>query len=261
MRDFTHTAYKRYLGALKSSYQNIIRFDEFFLSKPRPSSFCILRHDVDREPKNALCMAELEKKLGIKATYYFRVKPRVFLPDVMRAVAGLGHEIGYHYECLSDTKGDIVMALKNFEDNLKRFRDIATVRTIAMHGRPLKPFDNLEMWKYPNNRRMLKDRYGILGEAYLDIDYKDVAYINDTGRNWSSHKANLRDRVDSGVALNFKSGDELYDYLKSNPHPCLVFQTHPERWTDSLFSYCLSLGFDLMANSGKYMVKLFRSER
>lgn len=259
--DFTHTAYKRYLRALKSSHQNIIRFDEFFVRKPMPSSFCLIRHDVDRKPKNALAMAELEAKLGIKATYYFRAKPRVFLPDIIRAIAGLGHEIGYHYECLSDAKGDIVMALKNFEDNLKRFREIVNVRTIAMHGRPLKPFDNLAMWRHQDNHKMLGGKYGILGEVYLDIDYQDVAYISDTGRNWSLGKANLRDRVDSDIALNFKSGDELYDYLKVSPHPCLVFQTHPERWTNSLFEHSLSWGFDLMANSAKYLVRLFRATR
>ncbi len=44
--------------------------------------FVILRHDVDRRPEMALEMAGMEKDMGIRATYYFRMMPGVFEPGI-----------------------------------------------------------------------------------------------------------------------------------------------------------------------------------
>jgi len=64
MKDFTLRAYKRYIQAIKNSFSRVLTFEEFFLSEPKPDSYCILRHDVDRRPKNALEMAELENAIS-----------------------------------------------------------------------------------------------------------------------------------------------------------------------------------------------------
>ena len=258
MKDFSHSAYKRYISAIKSFYPNILRFDEFFLTDPKPNSFCLIRHDVDRRPKRALQMAKLEKEMDINSTYYFRAKPWVFKPEIIKEISRLGHEIGYHYESLSDTNGDLSRALEDFENNLKKFREIVSVQTITMHGRPLNPFDNRDIWRNLKNHRLLSEKYGILGEVYLDIDYKEIAYINDTGRNWSPTQSNIRGQIESSMKLKFNNGRELYDYLKSNPNPMMVFQIHPERWTDHIMDYCVSFCFDVMANRAKNSVKIMR---
>ncbi len=256
MKDFTHSTYKAYLKAIRSSYSNILGFDEFLLANPKPETFCLLRHDVDRRPKRALQMAKVEKEMGIRSTYYFRAKPCAFNPDIIKGIAALGHEVGYHYECLSDANGDISCALEDFENNLERFREIVTIKTISMHGRPLKPFDNRDMWRSPKNHHLLSEKYGIHGEIYLDIDYKEIAYINDTGRNWTSTKSNIRDKIESSIKLDFENGEELRDYLELNPHPRMVFQVHPERWADHIVSYNLCFCFDVLANIGKSIIKL-----
>jgi hypothetical protein len=41
------------------------------LQTNKSEQFCLVRHDVDRKPLNALKMAEIENKLGVKSTYYF----------------------------------------------------------------------------------------------------------------------------------------------------------------------------------------------
>lgn len=239
----------------------MLTFAEFFLSDPRPRAFCLIRHDVDRRPKRALLMARLEKELGVRATYYFRAKSHVFKPEIIKKISQLGHEIGYHYESLSDTNGDISLALKDFETNLKAFREIVPIKTISMHGRPFKGFDNLDMWRDAKNHSLLLNNYGILGDVYLDIDYGETAYINDTGRNWSSTKSNIRDRVVSRVKLDFKGRDDLYNYLRLNPSPQLVFQVHPERWSTHIMDYYLVFCFDTMANLGKAIVNVATDKR
>src|SRR5690606_27946736 len=137
-----------------------------------------------------------------RSTYYFRAKPNVFKPDIIRTILRYGHEIGYHYENLSDTNGDIKRALEDFEKNLLRFREITPITTISMHGRPLKPYDNRDLWRDPSRHALLKEQFGILGEIYLDIDYSDIAYISDTGRNWTADVANVRDKVHSNLNVS-----------------------------------------------------------
>lgn len=255
MRDFTLGAYKEYLRAIKSSYENILTFSEYFSAEPKPESFCLIRHDVDRKPGNALRMARLENEMGIKSTYYFRAKPHTFKPEIIIAIAGLRHEIGYHYESLSDANGDMAAALRDFENNLKKMRELVSVRTVSMHGRPLKPYDNRDMWRSGDNHNRLIKEYGILGEVYLDIDYTDIAYINDTGRNWTSGRFNRRDKVASAVEADFKNGEGLLGYLSSTPASKMVFQIHPERWEDNVIRWVIQYFSDTAVNMVKWCLQ------
>jgi hypothetical protein len=251
MRDFTLAAYEEYLRAIKSSYKNILTFSEYFSAEPKPESFCLIRHDVDRKPGNALRMAELENGMSVKSTYYFRVKSHTFKPEIITGIAGLRHEIGYHYESLSDTDGDMLLALKDFVDNLRKLREIVSVRTIAMHGRPLKPYDNRDMWRGGDSHNRLVNEYGVLGEVYLDIDYTDIAYINDTGRNWTSGRFNRRDKVVSNIKADFENGESLLGYLSSTPASKMVFQIHPERWEGDVVSWVIQYFSDTAVNMVK----------
>lgn len=259
MRDFTLKVYRRYLEAIRGAYPEVLRFDELLERGELPARFCALRHDVDRRPKRALAMARLEHELGLRATYYFRTKRHTLRPDLIRAVAALGHEIGYHYESLSDT-GEHQAALRDFADNLARLRALAPVRTISMHGRPLKPYDNRDLWRAPERRALLRERFECLGEIYLDIDYRDIAYLSDTGRSWSGG-ANLRDHVESEVSLGLRSSRDLLRYLQGQPHPRLVFQIHPERWADGLLPWGVQLATDTALNGIKRALQVGRTLR
>jgi hypothetical protein len=202
-------------------------------------------------------MAKLENEMGVKSTYYFRVKPHTFKPEIIIEIAGLRHEIGYHYESLSDADGDMAAAFKDFENNLGKLRELVSIRTVSMHGRPLKPYDNRDMWRSGDNHNKLIKEYGILGEVYLDIDYTDIAYISDTGRNWTTGKSNRRDKVVSNIEVDFKNGESLLGYLSSTPASKMVFQVHPERWARNIVDYCVSLSSDLLTNMVKSFVRFF----
>jgi hypothetical protein len=93
----------------------------------------------------------------------------------------------------------------------------------------------------------LIEKFGIKGEIYLDIDYKKIAYISDTGRNWSSDVSNVRDSVLSDIKIKLENQKELIDYLH-NPHPRLVFLTHPERWNDDFMGYSAQFLKDKIIN-------------
>ena len=257
VRDFTFETYSNYLQAIQQQDIPFVLFRDFF-RQPETSSFCLLRHDVDRWPGRSLNMARMESEMGVKSTYYFRIKRNTLKPEIIKEIEALGHEIGYHYESLSDSNGDISLAIKDFEKNLDILRRYAKIDTCAMHGRPLSPYDNRDLWESPKGKHIFKQRFHLLGEVYLDIDYKDILYINDTGRNWASAKANFRDKVVSDITKDFENGEMLYDYLINNPHRKICLQIHPERWSNNFREHAMSHTMDIVVNNIKRIVELRR---
>ena len=140
-RDFTLSRYEALCNALISSGYRSITVQECIQGQA-VEPFVILRHDVDRRPEMALEMAGMEKDMGIRATYYFRMMPGVFMPEIIKMIRDMGHEIGFHYEVLDKAKGDKEKAIVLFEKELKMFREVADVKTVCMHGNPLARWSN-----------------------------------------------------------------------------------------------------------------------
>ena len=78
-----------------------------------PPAFIVLRHDVDREPKNALDFARIEADRGVASTYYVRTVEKTFDRELVREIESLGHEIGYHYEDMDRVDGDGALKVKD----------------------------------------------------------------------------------------------------------------------------------------------------
>ncbi|UUX91813.1 hypothetical protein [Methanoplanus endosymbiosus] len=259
--DFTLKKYSELCLALKKNYSIITLFEyvtNYQNSQNRnllsDEKICILRHDVDRNVKSALKMADIEHKLGIRSSYYFRY-PYTFKKDQIIKIKNLGHEVGYHYETLSKTRGDYNKAITLFEEELNAFREICDIKTICMHGSPLSPYDNRNLWdKYDYKN------YGVIGDAYLSIS--NVRYFSDTGRNWNGRNS-LRDNL-SGTYQEFrnkdslKSTDNLISYLQNNFDSDVYLTVHPERWAYNIRSLFISKVTDSVFNSGKKCIKVAR---
>lgn len=258
MLDFTLKAYRSYLEAIQKQGITFYLFRDLMQCHEQPKEFCLIRHDVDRKPMSALKMAKAEAEMGIQSTYYFRIKNHTFKKDIIQTIENLGHEIGYHYETLSDANGNHEIALDLFKQNLLKLREYAKIDTCSMHGRPFKPFDNRDIWRNKANHDTLLTEFNIIGEVYLDIDYSDIAYITDTGRNWTSDKSNLRDKVASHVKAEFTLGEELLAYFNNKPHRKICFQIHPERWTNNTLSWLVILMKDTITNVLKKMISIIR---
>ena len=213
----------------------------------------IMRHDIDRVPANAVLMAELEHSLGIRSTYYVRTVPSVFRKDKVAPLHELGHEVGYHYEVVAKTHGDMVRAAELFGQELAALRALGPVHTASSHGSPLSPWPNLSLWDNARPRD-----FSLLGEAYLDIDYSSIAYYTDTGRRWDAHLTNLRDRVSSGPTSfpHIRHTGELMQLLYERRLSNFCIQTHPERWNDSALGTFRSAMFDFTANFAKSALRL-----
>ena len=260
--DFTLDVYKELLTTLKEGGFGFQTFAEF-LEDPG-ERVVVLRHDVDLLPENALVNAKIESDLGIRGSYYFRIVPESFDEVIIKAVSGLGHEIGYHYECM-DTAGrrlrgaseDVVIdaAFKDFNLNLERFREIVPVLTVAMHGSPRSQYNNLDLWKKYYYREL-----GIIGEPYLDVDYSDVLYLTDTGRRWDGAAVSVRDRVNSGFTGQeyvFRSTRDIIVAAKEGRLPSrIMINVHPQRWTNSAWPWVRELAWQNIKNQVKrFLVK------
>jgi len=295
--DFTLKAYIHLLQTLKSRNYTFLPFSNYIqLNKQTPLSsvalakenrpFIILRHDIDKQPKNALRFAQIEHEHGIKGTYYFRAVPLSWNERIIKKIHDLGHEIGYHYENLTTCNGDINKAIEDFKYNLEKLRNLTPVSTICMHGSPLSKWDSKDLWKKYN----YKD-FDIIGEPYFDVDYSKVLYLTDTGRRWNGGNVSVRDKaedrrwktegIDSfeewvvkpkqgslmnmtekGVKFqsryNFRSTNDIIRAAEKGELPDKIMMAfHPQRWTDKPLPWVKELVWQNVKNVGKWgLVKL-----
>ncbi len=156
--DFTIRKYKELVRAFVESGYRITTVRQYLETYPA-GKILVLRHDVDEQPQNARKMAEAEKELGVNATYYFRRVSKSDHPDIIRMIAQMGHEIGYHYEDLTLSEGNLPKAIESFGRNLEYFRQYYPVKTVCMHGSSSSRFDNREIWQ-----PVQFGAYGRLGE-------------------------------------------------------------------------------------------------
>jgi hypothetical protein len=139
MIDFTESIFHNMLAAFIQKGYTFVSFNS---SEVLPNfKMILLRHDVDLKPENSLATAKLEHSLGIKGTYYFRIIPQTLKPEIIKEIADLGHEIGYHYEDMDLVHADnldkhIDLAYESFQKNLEILSKIVPITTICMHGSP-----------------------------------------------------------------------------------------------------------------------------
>jgi len=227
MKDFKYDIYQDLLVSLKEQNFQFLTVEKYFTSQyDHTKPFIMMRHDVDRYPICSLEMAELEHSLGIKATYYFRTIPQTLKPEIIKTIAALGHEIGYHYESLAETNGNYEKAIKDFENNLNILNGLYPIKSISMHGRPTSKCDSRLLWdKYDYKQ------YGILSEPYFDIDFHKVFYMTDTGRMWDNEDINLRDRVDTKFDFKFNHTVDIINKINNGVLPNkMMINIHPEHW-------------------------------
>lgn len=230
---FTTDAYRELLSAAAAGGYEFLTVADYLsaAADELPERFVVLRHDVDRKVDNAARMARIEAERGIPATYYVRTS--TFDPPFVRGLEALGHEVGYHYEDFVRADGDLDDAHRRFERNLRVFRGEADVRTVCMHGNPLSPHDNREMWTAEGAPAPAE--YDLAGEAYLSTDFTDVTYFSDTGRTWADGPLKIKDHTVGGSekAVAAESTAELSALLREGRVDRACLLAHPERWADS----------------------------
>jgi len=286
--DFTLSSYKAVLQALQSHGYSLITLAGYIKTEPKPlkrkseianPKLILLRHDVEARYQNAKQFAILQHEMGIRGSYYFRLYKKPGDESIIRSIADMGHEIGYHYDDLSYCKGNHEKAIIRFQENLNYLRAIAPVSTITMEGAPLSKYDNKDLWKHYNYRD-----FGIIGEPYFDLSFgsefnhpktpntkhqtpNNFFYLTDTGRRWDGWRVSVRDKVPQQEewikqGLVFRSTHDIIKAVNERRLPDKIMMTfHPQRWTDKPLPWIKELLWQGVKNVGKRVLKAVRSER
>ena len=259
MLDFTQKKYSELLKSLKERDYRFITFEAYCNQKNglRPDEkYVVLRHDVDLKAENSYAIAKIEQSFGINASYYFWIVKQSNKPEIIKAIAALGHEIGYHYEDMTVCEGQTEKAIAHFEKWLSYFRQYYPVKTICMHGSPRSGFDGRDLWKKYDYHH-----YGIIGEPYFDMDFSKFFYLTDTGRRWDGFTVSVRDKIPkyqdvwSSKGWTYHGTDDIIEAVEKNEFPKqLMMTTHPQRWTDGIISWCVELAMQSAKNVVKKWV-------
>jgi predicted glycosyltransferase/glutathione peroxidase-family protein len=252
-RDFTLETYSDLLVSIGNAGYSFYTFRDYCEGKAT-GKYVILRHDVDLKAENSLATARIEAAYGVRSTYYFRYVRQSNKPDIIRQIAELGHEIGYHYEEMSIFKGNTDKAILFFQKQLAYFRQFYPVATISMHGSPTSQWDNRELWSTYDYRN-----FGIIGEPYFDFlnvekhKNKKIYYFTDTGRMWNGDKFNVRDKMVSGEnnseKINVHKTSDLITWLKTtSQYSEIMITTHPQRWTNKLLPWVVEFVLQRLKN-------------
>ena len=252
--DFTVKKYQLLLNSMRDAGYSFQTYEEF-LRYPKEKAV-ILRHDVDLKPNNSLFFAQIQFKLGIKGVYYFRAVAASWDESIILKINEMGHEIGYHYENLTVTRGNMDLAIEDFKINLSKLRKLVPVNTICMHGSPLSRHDNKNLWQKYDYRS-----FGILGEPYFDTNYSSVYYLTDTGRTWNNKGVSVRDKVISSIDIKFSKTDQIINLFQKNQMPSVVlFTFHPQRWSDQPLEWLIELISQNIKNIIKRILVSFRNK-
>ena len=263
--DFTFKKYTELLLALQQAGYIFFCFEDYLTQKDNlrvdNERFIILRHDVDELSKNALKLALFENRLGIKSTYYFRIVKQSNNPNIIKQIAALGHEIGYHYEDLSFANGDFEKAIDSFQINLKYFRTFYPIKTVCMHGSSTSKYDNRLLWEYFK----LED-FGLLGEPYLSINFDKMFYLTDTGYAWDGGQYAVRDVVENKFGITFHTTNQIINSISEGTFPKQNLILAHTLWTNNYlqwfflhFRELLRNNVKKIARSNKLVMKIYSS--
>ncbi len=214
---FTFSHYEESLKLAKEQGYFFSTLADFKVNKDK-NPLIILRHDVDySEMPRALSFAEIENKLGIKATYFIRVHCDEYNPfgfktyQAIRHILNLGHEIGLHYEHLDFcdiTKEDPAIIITKEKQILELIFDVK-VKGIAAHI----GWADIINWSFWAGQHFTD--FDFEYDAYQDTIMNNMLYADDSLRHWKEDKC-------------------MCWYIK-NQVPRLYFLTHGYYWYHESF--------------------------
>ena len=201
--------YEELLVELSQDKYDVRPFKDYFSGKKNdPNKITVyIRHDVDISLRRQQKMAELEKKYGIHSTYLFRLHAERYkfeqVKPIIQDLVKDDFEIGFHYESLSQTKGDSESAIKLFTEELKQIREITPTHIVAAHGDRYK---NRTIWPSIPKEKL---------KVWSCYDLKNDHYISDAG----------------GYDMFKRFGHHLFQKLtKTTKGEIVQILIHPDWW-------------------------------
>ncbi|MFB6317448.1 hypothetical protein [Saccharicrinis sp. FJH54] len=258
--DFNLKTYQQLLNALVQAGYDFQVFSDFIATEKAKT--VTLRFDSEKNLRNTLYIAEILHEFNIRGTFYIRILKELNLKGIIEKLKSLNHEIGYHYDDLTESGGNFSKAIDRFKSNLSLLRTNAPVKTIVAEGAPLSKYDNRSLWQTYDYHD-----YGITGEPYFDVDFSKVLYLTDTGRRWDGYKVSVRDKIPEHQerwereGLVFHSTKDIIKAIQQDRLPDrIMFTFHPQRWHSSFIPWLKELILQRAKNVVKRILVLVKNE-
>jgi hypothetical protein len=202
--DFTEQAFRELLRKLKAGGYRFARYGD-----AGEGRHVIWRHDVDFSIHRAAALAEIEAQEGVTATYFLNPRSSFYnliepaIMELVQRIAGLGHEIGLHFDSAAYATGrwepDFLEKCVGRERDLLQFALEAPIRSLSWHNPDLS---NL-----------------------LDFDAEEIAGMKNAYSRFLRNE--YRYCSESNGYWRFQPMSDLI----AEGHPRLHLLTHPEWWT------------------------------
>ena len=185
--------------------------------------YLVLRHDIDTDWRTGASMWGIERALGIRSSYFFRLS--TIAPDLMADIAEGGGEVSYHYEELSaiakrrglglsaDALGHLPEAREEFAMNIGHLRALTglPMRVVAAHG----DFVNRRLGV--TNSVVLEDPT-FRRHVGVDLETYDPGYVRHiTSRHADAPYPRYWEPTDPGAAIQARE-------------PVIQILVHPRHW-------------------------------
>ena len=218
---------------LESAYEKFgnrtyYRMSDIVAMEQMPDDAIVFRFDVERDLEHHLDVATLLAKANIPSSMYFHSRKACYDPDTLHRIEDLGHEVGFHHECLDRCSGDYERAKDLFKREVDIFRrDGFNLRTVCSHGEAGLPKHGYKSnWclfeRYPD----LLEECGIKIEMYQWLREKSPLYASDT----------------------FTSYNKFWNTIKqaSTVSQGLMVLVHVHRWHSSPIPSAMEVARDLI---------------
>lgn len=225
-------AYEELLRTAISEGYTVMRHCDFVRAldenKPLRDRVLLVRHDIDTDPNFCFQWLEVEKKLGINTSYFFRLSTAK--KSVMQEVVACGGECGYHYEEAATVAKEYrvrdVDTLEQYRDiieqqfaeNVKRIESIAGTRIVSVvsHGDFVNRKLQLPNHSFVNNQLLKQCQL-----AYEGYDHRMV----------SRYSVNISDHL---YPTYFRGEVSPMDAIR-NHLPVVHLLVHPRHWRSSWY--------------------------
>ena len=130
--------YERIITAsLAKRYQHLTLYEFYLLARDNKVSpvgkYFIHRHDIDTDVRTARAMFEIEKKHGIKSSWYFRLSTLDY--KLMEEIHQYGSEVSYHFEELAQyCKDHRIRSREKAFENLDKIKEKFIENFIEIEG-------------------------------------------------------------------------------------------------------------------------------
>ena len=170
-----------YRYILTCGMQSGYRFVDFKDLKSNASApYCVLRHDIDSDLRQAAAMGAVEKEIGVSSTYFLMLHSPIYNlfsranTSYVSSLLDKGHEIGLHFDELYYASGSTDEMNSQIREEVALLQKTfgTDIQAVSFH----QP-----------GRRVLENDISLpdgLLNTYNRNDMSGIHYISDSNMNW-----------------------------------------------------------------------------